>query len=301
MSDEKNTEAQQPEPQGVAGVGLLLAAFHTEDAGEKALKAMKQARKEGKFYYEAAAVIRKDADGDVHYHETGDMSTAKGAGIGALIGGVVGVLGGPMGIALGAGAGAGIGALAARGDAGFRDSSLEQIGTALRPGSSAVLVITSEEFLKEFRKQVSDAEVWPLVRAIGESVAQAQAEGKDMLFGLVITEGGIAFKRLAFDDTTAEVFGVMVTEEGMAAGAAYADDSGIIYQVGVSDAEGTAIQTGAITEEGAVIVDETTPAGSDETTVQATVITPEADAPALEEGAAAEAQAESDDEEQSGA
>ena len=297
MSDEKKTETQQSEPQGVAGVGLLLAAFHTEDAGEKALKAMKQARKEGKFYYEAAAVIRKDADGDVHYHETGDMSTAKGAGIGALIGGVVGVLGGPMGIALGAGAGAGIGALAARGDAGFRDSSLEQIGTALRPGSSAVLVITSEEFLKEFRKQVSDAEVWPLVRAIGESVAQAQAEGKDMLFGLVLTEEGIAFKRLAFDDTTAEVFGAVMTEEGMAAGAAYADDSGIIYQVGVSDAEGTAVQTGAITEEGAVIVDENTPAGSDETTVQATVYTPESEAPALEDSSVEEPEAESGEDE----
>ena len=283
MSEEKNTSQQtasqtdetQSEP--VAGVGLLIAAFNTEDAGDQALKAMKQAKKEGQFYYEAAAVIKKEADGDVHYHETGDMSTGKGAGIGALIGGVVGILGGPVGIALGAGAGAAVGGIAAHGDAGFRDSSLEQIGTALRPGSSAVMVITSKAFLKEFRKQVSDADVWPMVRAIGESIAQAQAEGKDMLFGIVLTEEGVAVKRLAFDENTAEVFGLIATDEGVATGAAYADESGVIYQVGVSDAEGTAVQTGAITGEGAVIVDETTPAGSDETTVQATVLMSEAD------------------------
>ena len=270
---ETETQSEQAQPESIAGVGLLIAAFRTEDAGDEALKRMKQARKEGKFYYEAAAVIKKEADGDVHYHETGDMSTAKGAGIGALIGGVVGLLGGPVGIALGAGAGAAIGGIAAHGDAGFRDSSLEQIGTALRPGSSAVMVITSKAFLKEFRKVVSDAEVWPLARAIGESIAEAQAAGKDMLLGIVLTEEGMALKRLAFDETTAEVFGVMVTDEGVAAGAAYADESGVVYQVGVSDSEGTVVETGAITEEGAVIVDETTPAGSDETTVETTVLT----------------------------
>ena len=267
------TVEAQDEP--MAGVGLLIAAFQTEDAADKALKAMKQAKKEGQFYYEAAAVIKKEADGDVHYHETGDMSTGKGAGIGALIGGVIGILGGPAGIALGAGAGAAIGGIAAHGDAGFRDSSLEQIGTALRPGSSAVMVITSKDFLKMFRKEVSDAELWPMVRAIGESISQAQAQGQDMLLGIVATEEGVALKRMAFDETSAEVFGVVATAEGVAAGAAYADETGVIYQVGVTDAEGTAVQTGVITDEGGVIVDENTPAGSDETTVEVTELTVE--------------------------
>ena len=67
----------------------------------------------------------------MHYHETGDMSTGKGAGLGALVGGIIGILGGPPGIALGAGAGAAIGAVAAHGDAGFKNGSLDTIGVAL--------------------------------------------------------------------------------------------------------------------------------------------------------------------------
>ncbi len=281
---QKKTNEAGVQPESIAGVGLLIAAFRNEDAAEQALKAMKRARKEGNFYYEAAAVVKKEADGDVHYHETGDMSVGRGAGVGALIGGVIGVLGGPIGIALGAGAGAAVGAVSARGDAGFRDSSLEQIGAALRPGSSAVVVITSQAFLQAFRKHVSDADVWPLVRAIGESIAQAQSQEQDMLLGIVLTEKGVALKRLAFDETTAEMFGLAVTEEGIAAGAAYADETGvIIYQVGVSDAEGSSVQTGVVTAEGALIVDENTPAGSDETFVQATAITPGDEAKALSE------------------
>jgi uncharacterized membrane protein len=103
---EAPADTEQPEEESLVGVALMIAAFGTEDAGDKALKAMKKAKKEGQFYYDAAAVIKKEADGDVHYHETGDMSTGKGAGIGALIGGVIGILGGPVGIGLGAAAGA---------------------------------------------------------------------------------------------------------------------------------------------------------------------------------------------------
>ena len=84
-------------------------AFTDETIADQALDAMKAAKKQQQFYFEDAAVIRQDVNGKVHYHETGDMSTGKGAGIGALVGGVIGILGGPAGIALGAGAGAAVG------------------------------------------------------------------------------------------------------------------------------------------------------------------------------------------------
>jgi len=97
-----------------------------------------------------------------------------------------------------------------------------------------------------------------------------------------MTEEGLVVKRLAFDETTAEVFGFAVTGEGVAAGEAYADETGVIYQVGVATAEGTEVQTGVVTDEGAVIVNESTPAGSDETTVEVFAAVPEEEAPALE-------------------
>ena len=113
------------ETEGVVGVGFLVMAFNDEKAGDEVLKMMKDAKKKKEFYFEDATVIRQDAKGKVHYHETGDMHTGKGAGAGALIGGLIGILGGPAGVVLGAGAGAAIGAAAAHGDAGFRDESLD--------------------------------------------------------------------------------------------------------------------------------------------------------------------------------
>ena len=97
---------QEEKQEAVAGVGIMVAAFTSEDAGEETLKALKNARSQRQVYFEDAAVIRQDADGDVHYHETGDVTGGKGAGIGAIVGGVIGILGGPAGIAIGAGAGA---------------------------------------------------------------------------------------------------------------------------------------------------------------------------------------------------
>ena len=94
----------------IQAVGFLVMAFTDEKAGDEALKAMKAAKKEKKFYFENAAVVRQDASGKVHYYETGDMKTGIGAGVGALVGGVVGILGGPAGVAFGAGTGAAVGA-----------------------------------------------------------------------------------------------------------------------------------------------------------------------------------------------
>ena len=139
--------------QGVPAVGFLVMAFTDEVAADQVLDAMKQAKKQGQFYFEDAAVIRQDAQGKVHYHETGEMGAGKGAGIGALVGGIVGVLGGPVGVALGAGVGAAVGA-AASGDKGFRNESLGTVGVALKPGTSAIAAITSHDFLRAVQKQV---------------------------------------------------------------------------------------------------------------------------------------------------
>ena len=72
-----------PQQQGVPAVGFLVMAFTDEVAADQVLDAMKQAKKQGQFYFEDAAVIRQDAQGKVHYHETGEMGAGKGAGIGA--------------------------------------------------------------------------------------------------------------------------------------------------------------------------------------------------------------------------
>ena len=87
------------------GVSILIAAFTREEAGKAVLKALKEAKKQRHVYFDAAAVITQDTDGDVHYSETDDMTAGKGASWGAVVGGVIGILGGPLGVVGAAGAG----------------------------------------------------------------------------------------------------------------------------------------------------------------------------------------------------
>ena len=175
-----STEQQvsNAEPQGIAAVGFLVMAFTDETTADDVLSTMKDAKNAQEFYFEDAAVIRQDANGKVHYHETGDMSTGKGAGIGALVGGVLGILGGPAGVALGAGAGAAVGGAIAHGDKGFRNESLSTLGVALKPGTSAVAVITSRDFLKAVQQQVAVEDIRTTVSNLAAELSNATGGGQ---------------------------------------------------------------------------------------------------------------------------
>lgn len=246
------------ETQEIRGVGFAVAAFNDEDAGKQALKAMKQAKKEGQFYYEAAAVVRKESDGDVHYHETGDMSTGRGAGIGALVGGVIGILGGPVGVAAGAGIGAVVGGVAAHPDKGFNNKNLKQLGAALKPGTSAVLAITSKEFLKAYRKEVSQDDTWAILTIIANRIATRQAEGKDIMIGVALSDEAFVVGELAADDQVAELIGAAVTAEGVAVGKAVATEDAAGYHVEVATDEAVYTETAVADDEVAAVVDTVT-------------------------------------------
>jgi uncharacterized membrane protein len=268
MSEQKETQER-----AVAGVGILVAAFTNEEAGEEALKALKQARSQRQVYFEDAAVIRQDADGEVHYHETGDMTAGKGAGAGAIVGGIIGILGGPAGIVIGAGAGALVGGLAAKGDAGFDDKNLTQLGVALQPGTSAVAVVTSDAFLKAVQKQAEEADLRASVASLGYEISVKLTEGKNVAVGIVLTEEGLAVKEVAADDEVVEVIGVVVTEEGVIGGAAVVTEEGAAYEVAAATEDAAVVEAGVITDEGAAVVGAA--ATEDEVVAGAAVIVPE--------------------------
>jgi uncharacterized membrane protein len=261
------------ETQGVAAVGFLIMAFTDEMAGDEALKAMKEAKKQNKFYFEDAAVIRQDAKGKVHYQETGDMRMGKGSGAGALIGGILGILGGPAGIAIGASAGAALGAAATHGDAGFRDESLKTVGLALMPGTSAVTAITSDAFLRALQQQVSLEDIRAVVTNLAAEISTRLNEGKDVAMGIILTEAGLAFKEVAVGENSAEVVGLAITDDAVLAGAAVATADRLDYQVAGATNEGAFVETGAVTKEGALIIDDVVTGGGE--IAAATVLLPE--------------------------
>ena len=263
MSEETSGSVEQSE--GVAGVGMFVAAFVDERAAEGALERMKQARKSGDFYYDHAAVLRCDAKGEVHISETGDMSTGKGAGIGALIGGVIGLLGGPVGVAVGAGAGAAVGGLAAHGDAGFDDESLKEIGAALVPGSSAIAATTSQAFVEEVRRQSQEGARVSAAADFAVNIRQNLELRQDALYSLVITEKGIAASQVVASPTAVAVFGIAATEEGVVAGRAVVTGEGVAYEVAAATEDEAAYEAGVATDEGAAVVDAYAKAEDEET------------------------------------
>jgi uncharacterized membrane protein len=248
-------QAVQPAPQPVPAVGFLVLAFLDDRAADQALDAMKEAKKQRQFYFEDAAVIRQDVQGKVHYHETGDMSTGKGAGIGALVGGILGILGGPAGVALGAGVGAAAGAAISSIDSGFRDESLRTVGVALKPGTSALAAITSHDFLRAVQQQVPIDQIRAAVSNLAAELSARLGENKNVAIGLLLTEKGLAVKEIAANDESAEVVGAVVTDEAMLVGAGVVTPEGAAYQIVGATDEGAAAEAGVVTDEGAVVVD----------------------------------------------
>ncbi len=238
------------EQQGIPAVGFLVMAFTDENVADEALDAMKDAKKQGQFYFEDAAVIRQDPKGKVHYHETGDMSTGRGAGWGALVGGVVGVLGGPAGVVAGAGVGAAIGGALASGDKGFKSESLNTVGLALKPGTSAVAAITSRDFLKAVQQNVPIEEIRAVVANLATNLSNRLTEGKDVAIGLLLTADGLAIREIAADETSAEVVGAVITSDAIAVGSVVITDEGAVYEVAVATEEGVVDEVGVITDEG---------------------------------------------------
>ena len=260
-----NAEQQQ----GIAAVGFLVVAFTDEHAADQALDAMKAAKRQQQFYFEDAAVIRQDAQGKVHYKETGDMGAGKGAGIGALVGGILGVLGGPAGVALGAGAGAAVGGAVASRDKGFRNESLNTVGVALMPGTSAVAAITSRDFLKAVQQQVPIENIRTAVSNLASEISAQLSENKSVAIGLLLTELGLAVKKIAVGEESTEVVAAVITDDAIVVGAALVTAEGVAYEIAGATAEGAVVEVGVITAE-AVTMDESA-------VVADAVVTPEDD------------------------
>ena len=250
--------------EGVAGVGMFVAAYVDERGADNSLEALKQAKKHDQFYYDDAAVVRRSAEGKVHIEETGEMSTGKGAGIGALIGGIIGILGGPAGVALGAGAGAAIGGIAAHGDAGFDQDSLKEIGAALPSGSSALAVTTSQDFVEAVRKQTPDEATLTLARDIATEINTRLNARQDVLMAMVITEEGVAASEVVSSPSEVAVFGIAATDEGVIAERMVATEEGAAYEVVAATEEGAVYEGAIITDEGAVVVDAVATADKEE-------------------------------------
>ena len=168
-------------------VQVIVAKFQEEATAGEALKVLEEARKQGAIDFEEAAIIKKDEEGQIHYNETTDVSTGRGAAIGGVIGGVLGLIGGPAGVVILGAAGAAVGGLAAHGDAGFKDERLEKLGEGLEPGTSAIVAVVAHVWVAEIEKQLAVSAADLTTHDLQEDMVDRMREGE----GVAYTSGEV--------------------------------------------------------------------------------------------------------------
>jgi uncharacterized membrane protein/sporulation protein YlmC with PRC-barrel domain len=138
---------------GPGTLELLSLVFPAAEQADEALRTAKGAAAQGRVGRFDAAVVRKGANGRVRSREEHDLSTGRGALLGAIAGGVLSLVAGPVGLAAGlAGGGVAGGVVGRVVDRGVPDRYVRDLGRALRPGTSALVLLVergSEEALLE--------------------------------------------------------------------------------------------------------------------------------------------------------
>ena len=155
---------------------VIVAAFDGMDSAKEAFDDLKQLEKEKSIKIENAAILRKDHDSKLHIRDVKDMTGTRGVVLGGVTGAIVGVIAGPVGwVALG---GAAIGGLVAKlKDGGFDNSRLEQWGDKLQPGTSALVAVVDDIWVRDVEAALKEEARDVMTLEIGKDIATQLADG----------------------------------------------------------------------------------------------------------------------------
>jgi uncharacterized membrane protein len=107
---------------------------------EWAVETLKTAVEAKRVTLEDIALVTKDEEGKIHLHQTGDITTRKGAKRGTLVGAVVGLAAPPLLAA--AVVGAGVGAVWGKfRDRGIDDDLMKNVGEVIASGEAVVFAM----------------------------------------------------------------------------------------------------------------------------------------------------------------
>jgi uncharacterized membrane protein len=144
---------------------LIAIAYPDRQTAETVRRTLEQLTTERVIELADAVVVTREQDGRVKLHQTVRPAAAGAAG-GALWGGLIGLLFlvPLLGAAIGAAAGGAAGALT---DVGINDEFMRKLGTELKPGTAALILLVT--------KSTPD-KVLPQVRQYGGEVIQTSLD-----------------------------------------------------------------------------------------------------------------------------
>lgn len=214
-----------------APIQLIVAAFKTEDGAEETLKTLKEAKKEHLIRIKDAAIIRRDARDKIHIKDVRDVGGGKGSVAGALFGVGIALLTGGAGIVLSGAAGALVGGLTAKTvDMGLPNKRLKELGSALKPGTSAIVAILELRWVAEMEQALQEAGAQVVMEGLKADIAAQLEAGHEILYTAQGDESSLEVDRLAGDEETLELSSLVVDPDGVSARAAVITKDGVAAQ-----------------------------------------------------------------------
>jgi len=123
---------------------FVAAVYDSEDDAKTVLDGLNRMHRGASINLMDAAIVTRDASGNIHVKETDEMTTREGATRGAAIAAVFGLIY-PPSLIVSAAVGGGIGALAGKlRDSGLRNNTLNKVGNDLQEGKVALAILVKD-------------------------------------------------------------------------------------------------------------------------------------------------------------
>ncbi len=115
---------------------------------------------------------------------------------------------------------------------------LKTVALALKPGTSAVVAITSKSFLKAVQQQVGVEDIRRFIANLSNEISDKLNEGKSLALGIILSEAGLGIKEVTVNESSIEVIAIAITQDAALSSTAGATDEEVDYEVaGVTSEE----------------------------------------------------------------
>jgi uncharacterized membrane protein len=148
---------------------ILAFTFAGQDTARETLDDVKASGALEGYEIVAQAWVSQNEQGNVHIHEPGRGGV--GATIGAVGGGLLALIGGPVGVLALAASGATIGGVAGHLHRLIPKEDLDEIGEALKPDSSAFLLLLEDKYSEAVVKSMSGYKANVVTLTVGDELS----------------------------------------------------------------------------------------------------------------------------------
>jgi uncharacterized membrane protein len=160
------------------GHNVIAVTFAEESKAYQALSELRQADRDGRVDVRGAAIVQRQAEGNISIKEGDESLIGTGVAGGGLIGMLVGVLGGPLGMLLGWGAGMAVGAAVDLDRADEADDVVSQMSKTIPVGGTAIIAEVHESAVEVVDGEMAALDGIVTRRPAAEVLAELEAAEK---------------------------------------------------------------------------------------------------------------------------